>query len=56
MLDEFSQCDICRADLGKVKMDTPLYCTACIEEMERLSMSPKRYRKHRELKEILKNK
>ena len=48
-----SQCDICRAELGNVKMDTPLYCISCIEGIERLNMSPKRYRKHRELEKAL---
>ncbi len=47
----FSLCETCNSDLGRVKMDAPLYCISCIEEMDRLSMTPKRYRKHRELRE-----
>ncbi|MBI2550288.1 hypothetical protein HYV83_03865 [Candidatus Woesearchaeota archaeon] len=50
---KYSRCEICTADLGNIKLDTPLYCTACIEEMEKLGMSPKRYRKYRELRETL---
>lgn len=50
---KYSRCEICNADLGNVQMDTPLYCTACIEEMEKLNMSPKRYKKYRELSESL---
>lgn len=50
---KYSRCEVCKADLGNVQMDTPLYCTNCIEEMERLNMSPKRYRKYRELGETL---
>ncbi len=51
--EKYSHCEICNADLGNVQMDTPLYCTACIEEMEKLSISPKRYKKYRELQETL---
>ena len=47
----FSLCEVCRAGLGNLRMDTPLYCIPCIEEMEKLNMSPKRYRRYRELKE-----
>ncbi|MBI2176630.1 hypothetical protein HYU40_04790 [Candidatus Woesearchaeota archaeon] len=52
----FSRCEICRAELGSLNLDTPLYCVPCIEEMEKLSMSPKRYRRHRELSEALSGK
>ena len=51
--EKFSRCEICRAGLGNIKLDTPLYCTSCIEEMEKLSMSPKKYKRYRELKETL---
>ena len=51
--EKFNYCDICRADLGNIKLDTPLYCTSCIEEMEKLSMNPKRYKKYMEIKETL---
>ncbi len=37
------------ADLGNVSMDAPLYCIACIGEMERLHMGTKQYRKYRKL-------
>lgn len=53
---KFSKCEVCKADLGNVQLDTPLYCIACIEEMEKLNMSPKRYRKYRELRETLSRK
>jgi hypothetical protein len=43
--EQLKKCDICNADLGEVKMDTPLYCTNCMEEMEKLNMSPQRYKK-----------
>ncbi|MBI2580269.1 hypothetical protein HYV85_00495 [Candidatus Woesearchaeota archaeon] len=49
----FSRCEACGTDLGSVRMDAPLYCISCIESMERLNMSPKRYRRYRELKETL---
>ena len=47
---KFSKCEVCQAGLGSLRMDTPLYCISCIEEMEKLNMSPKRYRRYRELK------
>ncbi len=50
---KYSRCEICNADLGNVQMDTPFYCTVCIEEMEKLKMSLKRYKKYRELMETL---
>lgn len=50
---KFSSCEVCKAGLGSVRMNAPLYCISCIEEMEKLSMSPKRYRKYRELRETL---
>lgn len=52
-IKKFSKCEICSAELGKVDYDTPLYCTNCISEMEKLSLSPKKYKKYRELKETL---
>ena len=51
--EKFSRCEICSADLGSITMDAPLYCISCIEDMERLNMSPKRYRRYREIKETL---
>ena len=51
--EKFSHCEVCKAGLGSVRMDTPLYCISCIEEMEKLGMSPRRYRKYRELRETL---
>ncbi len=50
---KFSRCETCSADLGSVRMDAPLYCISCIEEMEKLNMSPKRYEKYKELKETI---
>ncbi|MBI2143394.1 hypothetical protein HYU20_03565 [Candidatus Woesearchaeota archaeon] len=47
----FSRCEACGADLGSVRMDAPLYCISCIEDMEKLSMSPKKYKRYRELKQ-----
>lgn len=46
---EFSRCEACNSDLGGMKMDAPLYCISCIEEMEKLNMSPKKYGRHRGL-------
>ncbi|MBI3037149.1 hypothetical protein HYY73_05385 [Candidatus Woesearchaeota archaeon] len=51
--DRFSRCETCNADLGSVRMDAPLYCISCIEEMEKLGMSLKRYKRYRELRESL---
>lgn len=43
---EFSRCETCNAELDGVKMDAPLYCISCIGDMDRLGMTPRRYRKH----------
>ena len=43
------RCETCNSGLGSLKMNTPLYCIPCIEEMDKLNMSPKRYGKHRGL-------
>lgn len=43
---EFSRCEACNAELAPLKMDAPLYCISCIEEMTQLGMTPKQYRKH----------
>lgn len=51
--ERFSRCEVCRAGLGNIKLDTPLYCIACIEDMENLSMSPKKYKRYRELRGTL---
>ena len=51
---KYKKCEICGADMGKVDFDSPLYCNKCISDMEKLSMSPKRYIKYRELKQTLK--
>lgn len=50
---KFSRCEACNEGLGNIKMDAPLYCIPCIENMERLNMSPKKYRRYRELRETL---
>ncbi len=50
---EFSRCETCNAELASLKMDAPLYCIPCIEEMGKLRMSPKRYRKRRGLSKAL---
>ncbi len=51
---KFKKCEICGSDMGKIDFDTPVYCIKCISDMERLSMSPKKFIKYRELKETLK--
>ena len=50
---DFETCEICGAELGAVSDDSPLYCVKCIEEMEKLSLSPEKYKKYRELQETL---
>ena len=50
---DFKHCEICKSDLGKISYDSPVYCVKCISEMEKLSMSPKKYKKYRELQETL---
>ncbi len=40
-----SFCESCSASLGNTLMDVQVYCIPCIEEMERLGMSPGQYRK-----------
>ncbi len=52
-MDKFKNCEICGADLGEVKMDSPLYCKKCISQMEKLTMTPGKYKKYRELNETL---
>ena len=52
-IQKYKKCEICGADLGKIDYDTPLYCTKCMEDMEKRSMSPDRYKKFLELKETL---
>lgn len=51
---KFKKCEICGSDMGKVDFDTPLYCSKCISEMEKLNMSPERYKEYNELKRDLK--
>ncbi len=53
-IEKYLKCEICGSDLGKVGFDTPVYCTNCISEMEKLSMSPRKFIKYMELKETLK--
>ncbi len=53
-LEKYRKCEICSSDMGKISFDTPVYCRNCISEMEKLSMSPKKFIKYRELKETLK--
>ena len=53
-LAKYKTCEICGAGMGKIDFDTPVYCKACISEMEKLSMTPKRYTKYRELRETIK--
>ena len=47
MFLEKGSCDACGAHLGKVKLHMPVYCIPCIEEMEKLNMSPNRYKKYK---------
>jgi threonine dehydrogenase-like Zn-dependent dehydrogenase len=51
--EDFEKCGICGSDLGIVPYDAPLYCKYCIAEMERLNMSPEKYKEYKELKETL---
>ncbi len=54
-IEKYKECEICGSqDMGKIDFDTPVYCRKCISEMEKLSMSPKKFIKYRELKETLK--
>ncbi len=53
-IEKYRKCEICGSDLGKAGFDAPLYCSKCISEMEKLSLSPKKFIKYRELKETLK--
>ena len=53
-IERFKKCEICETKLHGFSYDGPLYCSKCISEMEKLSMSPERYEKYRELKETLK--
>jgi len=53
-IKKYKKCEICDADMGKIDYDSPLYCEACIAEMEKRSMTPKQYSKYRELSETLK--
>ncbi|MAG15822.1 hypothetical protein CMO88_02060 [Candidatus Woesearchaeota archaeon] len=55
-IKKYKKCEICNSeDMGKVDFDSPLYCKSCITEMEKLSMSPKKYTQYRELRETLKS-
>ena len=47
------QCDVCGSELGEVSGHGPVYCIPCIEEMDKLNMSQKRYKKYREVQETL---
>ncbi|MBI3034658.1 hypothetical protein HYY72_05870 [Candidatus Woesearchaeota archaeon] len=47
---DFAECDICGCNVSRLDFDSPLYCDKCIEEMERLEMSPKKYMKYLELR------
>ncbi|MFH1182470.1 MAG: hypothetical protein V1702_05920 [Candidatus Woesearchaeota archaeon] len=55
MAKSFDKCEICGASIPS-EGDSPLYCKTCIGEMEKLSLSPPKYRKYRELSETLKKK
>ncbi len=48
-----SRCETCNSNLGCLKSHAPLYCIPCIEEMDRLGMGPKAYKKHRMLNETV---
>jgi hypothetical protein len=50
---DFEKCEICGAQLGAFKPDSPLYCEKCIAEMEKLDMSPEKYKEYRELREAI---
>jgi hypothetical protein len=53
MAKKFDKCEICGQSIPS-EGDSPLYCSACIAEMETLNLSPKKYVKYRELKETFK--
>ncbi len=44
----FSRCEICQKGLGNIRLDSPLYCIPCVEQMERSGINSKRYGKQRE--------
>ncbi|MBN2454441.1 hypothetical protein JXB11_02750 [Candidatus Woesearchaeota archaeon] len=50
---DFEKCEICGADLIGIGPDSPLYCEKCIAEMEKLSMSPEKYKQYREIRETM---
>lgn len=53
--EDFAKCEICKTPIP-VEFDSPLYCEKCIAEMEKLNLSPERYKKEREIEETLKKK
>jgi hypothetical protein len=55
MAGKIDKCEICGASISS-ESDSPLYCKACVEQMEKLNLSPKKYTKYRELKETFKGK
>jgi hypothetical protein len=55
MAKTFDKCEICGASIFS-EGDSPLYCPSCIAQMEKLDMSPKKYKKYIELKDTLKGK
>ena len=52
---DFAKCEICKKEIP-VAFDSPLYCEDCMAKMEKLNLSPKQYKKERELEETLKKK
>ncbi len=50
---DFENCDICSSKVAVLEYDSPLFCEKCISEMEKMDLSPKKYRKYLELKGIL---
>jgi len=51
---DFEKCDVCGKEMEKAEYDSPLYCEKCIAEMEKLEVSPSRFKQLRELEETLK--
>ena len=50
---DFEKCEICEGQLSAFKPDSPLYCEKCIAEMEKLGLSPDKYKEYREIKETM---
>lgn len=52
-MTDVTHCEICNTQLDENKPDSPVFCDKCIEEMEKLSLSPEKYKEYKELRETL---